>query len=140
MAAESLMESKIEASEHLAQKLIEQGSPLLAAYWEFRDEVDRWTLVLVPNSPQEERRLIKEGTTLLVEPPYRSVFSLSDPQIDGRQIERARALGAYIRVEPYVGRRIDTTFTGGQYFESVVPVYLAPELMTHLRVAEPRLR
>jgi hypothetical protein len=72
---------------------------------------------------------------LLVEAPYSSAFSLSDPAVDARQVERARALGAYIRVKPYVGRRIDTTFTGGQYFESVVPVYLASELMTHLRVA-----
>jgi hypothetical protein len=135
MAAESLMESKLEASKQLAKQLVEQGAPLFAAYWEFREEVDRWTLVLVPNSPDEERRLIKEATARLVETPYRSVFSLSDPAVDSRQIERARALGAYIRVEPYIGRRIDTTFTGGEYFESVVPVYLAPELMTHLRVA-----
>jgi hypothetical protein len=135
MAAESLVESKLEASKQLARELIKRGAPLLAAYWEFREEVDRWTLMLVPTSPEEERRLIKEATALLVENPYRSAFSLSDPAVDSRQIERARALGAYIRVEPYIGRRIDTTFTGGQYFESVVPVYLAPELMTHLHVA-----
>jgi hypothetical protein len=135
MAAESLIEAKFEASKQLAQQLIEQGAPLFAAYWEFREEVDRWTLVLVPRSESDERRLIKQATQLLIEPPYRSVFSLSDPSIDNRQIERARSLGAYIRLEPYIGRRIDTTFTGGQYFESVVPVYLAPELMTHLHVA-----
>lgn len=135
MAAESLTDSKFESSKQLARELIEQGAPLLAAYWEFREEVDRWTLFLVPTSPDEERRLIREATNRLVEMPYRSVFSLSDPAIDSRQIERARALGAYIRVDPYVGRRIDTTFTGRQYFESVVPVYLAPELMTHFRVA-----
>jgi hypothetical protein len=135
MAAESLMESKLEASTQLVRELIERGAPLFAAYWEFREEVDRWTLVLVPVSPNDERRLIREATGLLIEPSYRSVFSLSDPAVDSRQIERARALGAYIRVEPYIGRRIDTTFTGGQYFESVVPVYLAPELMTHLHVA-----
>lgn len=135
MAAESLGDRKVEASERLAKELIRQASPMLAAYWEFREEEGRWTLMLVPTSPEEERRLIREATALLVEPPYRSVFSLSDPAVDSRQIERARALGAYIRVEPYIGRRIDTTFTGGQYFESVVPVYLAPELMTHLRVA-----
>jgi hypothetical protein len=135
MAAESLTEAKLEASKQLARQLIERGAPLFAAYWEFREEVDRWTLVLVPASPNDERRLIGEATKLLIEPPYRSVFSLSDPAVDSRQIERAKALGAYIRVEPYIGRRIDTTFTGGQYFESVVPIYLAPELMTHLRVA-----
>jgi hypothetical protein len=135
MVTEALGDRKVEASDRLARELIARGSPLLAAYWEFREEEGRWTLRLVPPSPQEERRLIKEATMLLVEPPYRSEFSLSDPSIDSRQIDRARALGAYIRVEPYVGRRIDTTFTGGEYFESVVPVYLAPELMTHLHVA-----
>jgi len=119
----------------LAKELIRRGSPLLASYWEYREDEGRWTLMLVPTSPEEEHRLIKEATALLVETPYRSAFSLSDPAVDARQIERARALGAYIRVKPYVGRRIDTTFTGGQYFESVVPVYLAPELITHLRVA-----
>jgi len=135
MVTETLGDRKVETSERLAKELIGRGNPLLAAYWEFREEEGRWTLMLVPTSPEEERRLIKEATTLLVESPYRSVFSLSDSAIDSRQIDRARALGAYIRVEPYIGRRIDTTFTGGQYFESVVPVYLAPELMTHLRVA-----
>lgn len=135
MAAESLIDTKLEGSKQLARELIARGAPLLAAYWEFREEVDRWTLVLVPTSPDEERRLIKEATALLIEAPYRSAFSLSDPAVDSRQIGRARALGAYFRVEPYIGRRIDTTFTGGEYFESVVPVYLAPELMTHLRVA-----
>ena len=135
MVTETLGDRKVEASERLAKELIGRGSPMLAAYWEFREENGRWTLMLVPNSPEQERRLIKEATALLVEPPYRSSFSLSDPSIDSRQIERARALGAYIRVEPYIGRRIYMTFTGGQYFESVVPVYLAPELLTHLRVA-----
>jgi len=135
MAAESLMESKLDASKQLAKQLVDRGAPLFAAYWEFSDEVDRWALVLVPTSPDDERRLIKEVTARLVEAPYRSVFSLSDPAVDSRQIDRARALGAYIRVEPYIGRRIDTMFTGGQYFESVVPVYLAPELMTHLHIA-----
>ena len=135
MVAETLGDRKVDASEKLAKELIVRGSPLLAAYWEFREEVDRWTLVLVPKSADEERRLIKEATSRLIETPYRSVFSLSDPAIDSRQIERARALGAYIRVEPYIGRRIDTTFTGGQYFESVIPVYFSPELMTHLHVA-----
>jgi hypothetical protein len=135
MVTEALGDRKIEASERLAKELIGRGSPMLAAYWEFREDEGRWTLVLVPTSPEEERRLIKEATALLVEASYRSAFSLFDLAVDSRQIDRARALGAYIRVEPYIGRRIDTTFTGGQYFESVVPVYLAPELMTHLRVA-----
>ena len=64
MVAESLTDSKLESSKQLAGELIEQGAPLLAAYWEFREEVDRWTLVLVPTSPDDERRLIKEATDL----------------------------------------------------------------------------
>ena len=79
--------------------------------------------------------LIKEATDLLVEAPFRSAFSISEPSVDSRQIRRAKALGAYIRVEPFVGRRIDDTFTDGEYFESVVPIYLDPKLMTHLHVA-----
>jgi hypothetical protein len=79
--------------------------------------------------------LIKQATDFVVEPSFRSAFSISELSISSLQIKRARALGAYIRVEPFVGRRIDNTFTGGEFFESVVPVYLAPELMTHLHVA-----
>lgn len=135
MVTETLGDRKIEASERLARELVDRGSPMLAAYWEFREDDGRWTLMLVPKSPKEERQLIREATALLVEDPYRSIFSISDSAIDSLQIERARALGAYIRVEPYVGRRIDKTFTGRQYFESVVPVYFSPELMTHLHVA-----
>jgi len=119
----------------LVNDLLTRRAPLLAAYWEFREEVDRWTLVLVPEALEQEMALIKEAVDLLVQPPYRTEFSLSDPSVDSRQIARAKALGAYIRIEPYVGRRIDTTFTGGEYFESVVPVYFKPELMTHLSVA-----
>lgn len=135
MAADSLVESKIEFSKQFVTDLTKRGAPLLAAFWELREEVDRWTLVLVPTSPNEDRRLIDLATDLLVENPYRSIFSLSDPEVDSHQIDRARALGAYIRVKPYEGRRIDTTFTGGQYFESVVPLYFAPELMKHVRAA-----
>ena len=135
MAREALGDRKIDASEELAQELLRRASPLLAAYWEFREELGGWRLVLVPTAPQEERQLIKDATDLLVEAPYRSTLSLFDSAIDSRQIDRAKALGAYIRTEPYIGQRFDTTFTGHQYFESVVPVYLAPELMTHLHVA-----
>ena len=135
MAAESLVDSKLEASKQLTSALAKDGAPLLAAFWDFHEEVDRWTLVLVPTSPDDERRLVEQATDLLVEPPYRSVFSLSDPAVDSHQIDRARALGAYIRYEPYIGRRIDTTFTDGQFFESVIPVYFKPELMTRLPVA-----
>jgi hypothetical protein len=135
MAAETLVESKFRASTQLVDQLIESGAPLLAAFWDFHEEVDRWSLVLVPMSPDQERALNKLATDFLVERPYRSIFSLSEPTVDSRQIERARVLGAYIRYEPYVGRRIDTTFTDGQFFESVIPVYFKPELMTHLQAA-----
>jgi hypothetical protein len=135
MAAESLVKSKLDASVDLANSLLKQGSPLLSAFWDYDNDLERWTLVLVPKSRSDERRLIEQASTLLIEQPYRGVFSLSDPTVDGNQIDRARALGAYIRFEPYVGRRIDTTFTDGEYFESVVPVYFSPELMTRLSVA-----
>jgi hypothetical protein len=135
MAAESIVSSKLEVSRQLAERLIARGAPLLAAYWEFREELDRWRLVIVPASPSDEKSLIKIATDLLVEPPFRSAFSISEPSVDSRQIKRARALGAYIRVEPFIGRRIDDIITGGEYFESVVPIYLASRLMTHLHVA-----
>jgi hypothetical protein len=135
MAAEALVDSKFEASKQLASALVQRGAPLLAAFWDFHEDVDRWTLVLVPTSPDEQRRLIKQATDLLIELPYRSIFSISDPLVDSHQIDRARALGAYIRYEPYVGRRFDTTFTNGEFFESVVPVYFKPELLTRLAVA-----
>ena len=135
MVADALVDRKVEASERLANELVVRGSPLLAAYWDFREDAGQWTLVLVPTSSKEEQSLIEQASNLLVEQPYRSVFSLSDPAVDSGQIERARALGAYIRIQPYIGRRIDTTFTGGQYFESVIPVYFAPGLVTHLSVA-----
>jgi len=135
MAAEALGDRKIDASEELAQELIRRASPLLAAYWEFREELGGWRLVLVPTAAGEERRLIKEATDLLVEAPYRSTLSLFDAAIDSRQVDRAKALAGYIRVQPYSGQRFDKTFTGRQYFESVIPVYLAPELTTHLHVA-----
>lgn len=135
MAIEALVDSRLEASTQLVEALLKRRAPLLAAYWEYREEVDRWTLNLVPDCPEHERSLLDEAVELMVQPPYRTAFSLSDPSVDSRQIPRAKALGAYIRVEPYVGRRIDTTFTGGEYFDSVVPVYFRTDLMTHLSVA-----
>lgn len=135
MAAESVVGSKLDTSKELAAQLIRDGAPLLAAYWEFREELDRWRLVLIPTSPKDEKSLIKAATDLLVKPPFRSVFSISDSSVDSRHIKRAKALGAYIRVEPFIGRRIDNTFTGGEYFESVVPIYLNKALITHLDVA-----
>src|ERR1700754_4055880 len=107
MATETIGDRKIDASEEFAEELIRRGSPLLAAYWEFREELGGWRLVLVPTAAEEERRLAKEATDLLVEAPYRSTLSLFDSAIDSRQIDRAKALGAYIRTEPYIGQRFD---------------------------------
>jgi hypothetical protein len=64
----------------------------------------------------------------MITPPYRSVFSLADVFVDAHQIVRARALGSYLRSSEDLGRQFDTTFTGGHYFESVVVLYIAPEL------------
>jgi hypothetical protein len=135
MADQSLVDSKIEASKELVQKLLAAKLPLAAAYWDWREERGGWILFLVPRSSRDDRKLIDEVSSLLVQRPFRTIFSLSDIFVDRLQIDRARAIGAYIRTEPYVGRRIDTTFTGGHYFEGVVPIYIAPDLLTHLRVA-----
>jgi hypothetical protein len=132
MVEEALTERKIDNSITFAQELMRRDAPLLAAFWDIREEWQRWVLVLVPITPGDERRLTGIASSLSIEPPYRTIFSISDPIVDSRQIDRVRALGAYIRVEPYVGRRIGPTFTGGHYFEGAVPVYLAPELVTNL--------
>src|SRR5258707_14096790 len=110
MVTEALGDRKIDASEALAQELMRRGSPLLAAYWEFREELGGWGLVLVPTAAEEEPRLLKEATDLLVETPYRSTLSLFDPAIDTRQVDRAKALAACSRVHPYSGPRFATTF------------------------------
>src|ERR1700755_1546497 len=98
MVAEALSDRKVDASEELAQELIRRGSPLLAAYWEFREELGGWRLVLVPTLAEDERRLIKEAINLFNEAPYRSTLSLFDTAIDSHQVDRAKALAAYIRV------------------------------------------
>jgi hypothetical protein len=64
----------------------------------------------------------------MIEQPYRSAFSLSDVFVDAHQIARARALGGYIRSSDDIARQFDTTFTGGQYFESVIVIYIVPKL------------
>lgn len=129
MVDQSLVDRKLAASFDLVAHLVKVGAPLLAAYWEWRDEKGYWELVLVPKSRVEERELINKATEVLREQPYRSVFSLLDFTVSGREIERARAIGAYLRRPEDVGRRFDTTFTGGHYFESVIVVYVAPELL-----------
>jgi hypothetical protein len=135
MADQSLVESKLAASKSLTSQLVEGQFPLAAAYWERREERGGWVFLLIPNSYQYERSLIDRVSSLLVGKPFRSIFSISDVFVESQMIERARALGAYIRDEDYIGRPIDTTFTGGHYFESVVPVYFAPSLLKHVRVA-----
>lgn len=128
MVDQTLVERKVETSFNLAARIADAGEPLLAAYWEWQGEKGRWELYLVPNSLADERRLINVVSNILTETPYRSAFSFSDVVIDGHLIDRARAIGAYIRRPEDIGRRFDTTFTSGHYFESVIVVYLSPEL------------
>jgi hypothetical protein len=132
MADQVLVESKVDSSIRLSKELAEAGLPLLAAYWEWREERGGWIFFLVPTSSKDESLLIEE---LSARPRYRSTFSLGDVIVDSHQMERARAIAAYIRRPSDIGRQFDTTFTGGHYFERVVPVYFSPELMPHLRVA-----
>jgi hypothetical protein len=135
MADQSLVERKLAASKSLTSRLVDDRFPLAAAYWELREERGGWVFLLIPSSYQNERSLIDRVSSLLIEKPFRSVFSLSDVFVEGHMIDRARALGAYIRDEDYVGRPIETTFTGGHYFEGVVPVYFAAPLLSHVQVA-----
>jgi len=135
MAEQSLVDSKLTASKELVRRVLDARLPLAAAYWEQREEYGGWILLLVPTSRGDELTMIDKVSSLLIEKPFRSAFSLSDVFVNSHEINRARALGAYIRDESSFGQRLDTTFTGGHYFESVVPLYFAPELLTHLRVA-----
>ena len=131
MAERSLVERKFEVSRSLIEQLKADRAPLLAAYWELPPEQDRWILYLVPKSVDAEGKLIEAVSKIMIAAPYRSVFSLSDVYVDAHQITRARAIGSYLRSPDDLGRQFDTTFTGGEYFESVVVVYVAPELQTH---------
>jgi hypothetical protein len=128
MAERSLVERKLEVSRQLTDQLTSAGTPLLAAYWEWRHEKDRWIFYLVPKTTADERALVEKVSGIVVQQPYRSVFSLSDVSMDSHQIARARAIGAYLRSSEDFGRQFDTTFTGGHYFESVIVLYIAPEL------------
>lgn len=135
MADQSLVEKKLDISFQLAAEIAKMGKPLLAAYWEWHDEPGRWELVLVPKSAAEERNLINAAVDVLRRPPFRSVFSLLDVKVSDREIKRAQALASFVRAPEDIGRRYNTTFTGGEYFESVIIVYLAPELQRHHHVA-----
>jgi hypothetical protein len=132
---QSLIDSKINASKRLIDQLHPINAPLLAAYWEWSSDLGRWTLFLVPKSVSDERILVDQAAAKLIETPFRSIFSLSDIVVDSKQIQRARALGQYIRVPRDLGRRIDTTFTGGFYFDGVVVLYVAPEIARQHSVA-----
>lgn len=130
MADRTLVERKLKISKQLVGQLNSDGAPLIAAYWEWGQEKDRWVFYLVPTSTKTEGELVRAASKIMVTQPYRTVFSLSDVYVDASQIERARAIGAYIRSADDLGRQFDTTFTGGQYFESVIVLYVAPELQT----------
>jgi hypothetical protein len=135
MADQSLVGQQLGLSFELASRLAEERKPLLAAYWEWHDEPGSWELVLVPKSAAEERDLINAVVEILRQAPYRDAFSILDVKVSHREIKRARALGAYVRTPQDIGRRHDTTFTGGEYFEIVIIVYLAPELQRQHHVA-----
>jgi hypothetical protein len=128
MAERSLVERKLELSRQLTSQLKAERAPLLAAYWELTPEREGWVFYLVPKSTEVERQLIDATSKIMITSPYRSVFSLADVFVDAHQIARARALGSYLRSSEDLGRQFDTTFTGGHYFESVVVLYIAPEL------------
>jgi hypothetical protein len=128
MAERSLVERKLEVSRELVSQLKADREPLLAAYWELSPEREGWVLYLVPKSIELQSQLIGAASRITNMPPYRSVFSLSDIYVDAHQIARARAIGSYLRSPEDLERQFDTTFTGGQYFESVIVLYVAPEL------------
>ncbi len=135
MAERTLVADKIKASFDLASRLVEEGAPLLAAFWDWHSEADRWQLVLVPKSSGDERRLTSAATAVLISSPFRSMFSISDVAVDGRKRDRARALAEYVRRPEDIGRQFETTFTAGQYFEAVILIYKAPELARRVHVA-----
>jgi len=131
MAEQSLTDQKIQVSQHLVERLKQVSAPLMAAYWECSSSDtgrNGWVFYLVPTSSAKERTLVDQAAGAMTESPYRSAFSLSDVVVDKRQIERARAIGKYIRVPRDIGKRFDTTFTGGHYFEGVIVIYIAPEI------------
>lgn len=128
MAERSLVERKLAVSRELISQLRADHTPLLAAYWELSSEREGWVFYLVPKSIDLESQLIDAASRIMITAPYRSVFSLADVFVDAHQIARARAIGSYLRSPEDLGKQFDTTFTGGQYFESVIVLYLAPEL------------
>jgi hypothetical protein len=59
MVDRSLVERKFETSKALVDRLVAVKAPLLAAYWEWEQERDRWSCYLVPNSNDDERTLVR---------------------------------------------------------------------------------
>lgn len=86
MVDRSLVERKFETSKALVNDLLAAKAQLLAAYWEWEQERDRWIFYLVPNSNDDERALVEATSKIMIEQPYRSVFSLSDVFVDAHQI------------------------------------------------------
>jgi hypothetical protein len=127
MADQTLTDQKIQSSLQLVKQLALADAPLMAAYWELSGSPSTWVLYLVPKSAADERTLVDRASAIMIESPYRSAFSLSDVVVDKGQIDRARALGNYVRIPRDIGKRFDTTFTGGQYFEGVIVIFIAPE-------------
>ena len=128
MAERSLVSQKLDLSRDLVKRLEADRAPLLAAYWELPSDSERWVFYLVPKSSDAERDLVEATSKVMITAPYRSVFSLSDVYVDSHQIPRARAIASYLRSAENLGKQFDTTFTGGHYFESVIVLYVAPEL------------
>jgi hypothetical protein len=128
MAERSLVESKLGLSRELISRLKADRAPLLAAYWELPAERERWVFYLVPKAAEVEQALVRATSKIMIDPPYRSVFSLSDVFVDAHQIARAKAIASYLRSPEDLGKQFDSTFTGGQYFESVIVLYVAPDL------------
>ena len=128
MAERSLVERKVEVSRELIAQLRANQAPLLAAYWELPAERDRWVFYLVPKSPDTENKLVRATSNIMITSPYRTVFSLSDVYVDANQITRARAIASYLRSSEDFGRQFDTTFTKGEYFESIIVLYVDPDL------------
>ena len=129
MADQSLTDRKIDTSKQLVENLLTGNAPLSAAFWNWADDSERWILYLIPKSSATERRLVDEASARLIQSPFRSVFSISDVVVDARQSDRAQAIGNYVRIPRDIGRRFDKTFTGGQYFEGVVLIYVSDELV-----------
>jgi hypothetical protein len=128
MVDQSLVEQKFSASRELIERLVAAKAPLLVAYWEWGFEKDRWVLFLVPESTADERRLVEVTSPIMIQAPFHSIFSLSDVVVDAQQIERAQAIGNYVRSPQDIGQRFDTTFTGRHYFEGVIVMYVSPKL------------